>query len=134
MLWGISYTISEQIYKHISIYTTLAFHLFLMAVAFLIAATWTGALKTDLATIGGSSRVVWLMVAGTVIYGLAELMIALSITSKNAALAGLIEITYPLFIALFAYLLFRESELNTGTAIGGLLIVFGVAVVYWFSR
>jgi hypothetical protein len=26
------------------------------------------------------------------------------------------------------------SELNTGTAIGGLIIFCGVAVVYWFSR
>ena len=65
---------------------------------------------------------------------LAELFIALSIVSKNATIAGMIEISYPLFIALFAYLIFRESELNWGIAAGGALIMAGVLTVYWFSR
>jgi uncharacterized membrane protein len=71
---------------------------------------------------------------GVVVLALAELFIALSITGKSDALAGLIEISYPLFIALFSYLLFKESELNVPTAIGGLLIFSGVAVVYWYSK
>jgi drug/metabolite transporter (DMT)-like permease len=70
---------------------------------------------------------------GVIVLALAELFIALSITNKSAALAGLIEISYPVFIALFSYLLFKESDLNVPIAIGGLLIFSGVAVVYWFS-
>ena len=133
-LWGLSYALSEQIYKYASIYTTLAVDTLIISVAFFIAAWYKGVLKSDITVITTSPKVATLFLAGVIVFAFAELFIALSITSKNATLAGLIEISYPLFIALFAYLLFRESELNSGTALGGLLIFFGVAIVYWFSK
>ena len=133
-LWGISYTLSEQVYKYVSIYTTLAIDLAIMAVAFFIVSMLKGVFWQDVSTVTHSPKVFWLFAAGLVVFAFAELFIALSIVSKNATLAGLIEISYPLFIALFSYLLFQESELNAGTALGGFLIFCGVAVVYWFSR
>ena len=64
----------------------------------------------------------------------ADLMIALSISTKNATLAGLVEISYPLFIALFAYFLFKETQINAAIIIGGLLIFSGIFVIYYFNR
>jgi drug/metabolite transporter (DMT)-like permease len=132
--WGLSYTLNEQMYKYASIYTTIAINTFFIALMFGVAAWYKGLLASDLSSITASSRTIILFASGTAIFALAELFIALSIFSKNATLAGLIEITYPLFIALFAYLLFRENELNMGTALGGILIFTGVAIVYWFSK
>src|SRR3989344_6532225 len=106
-LWGLSYALSEQIYKYASIYTTLAVDTLIISVAFFIAAWYKGVLKSDITVITTSPKVATLFVAGVIVFAFAELFIALSITSKNATLAGLIEISYPLFIALFAYLLFR---------------------------
>lgn len=133
-LWGLSYALSEQIYKYTSIYTTLAIDTFIISIAFFIASWAKGLLKQDVVAITSSPKVFGLFISGLVVFALAELFIALSITSKNATLAGLIEISYPLFIALFAYLLFRESQLNWGVAAGGLLIFLGVTTVFWFSR
>jgi len=49
--------------------------------------------------------------------------------AKNPTLVSLIEITYPLFVVLFAWVFFREMQLNPITLCGGLLVLAGVAVI-----
>ena len=49
--------------------------------------------------------------------------------AKNPTLVSLIEITYPLFVVLFAWVFFREMQLNAVTICGGLLVLAGVAVI-----
>jgi drug/metabolite transporter (DMT)-like permease len=63
----------------------------------------------------------------------ASLLSFLAIENKNATLASLIEISYPFFVALFAWLLFRDVQLSWPTAIGGALILSGVALIYRFN-
>ena len=53
----------------------------------------------------------------------------MSIEAKNATVASLIEVTYPLFTAFFAWALFRQTTLNAATIIGGLFIFAGVLIV-----
>ena len=60
----------------------------------------------------------------------ANMFIVLSIGSKNAALSGLIEISYPLFIALFSWLFFRENNLSVGAILGGTFVLIGVSLIY----
>jgi drug/metabolite transporter (DMT)-like permease len=38
---------------------------------------------------------------------------------------------YPVFVALFAWLLFREMHINTSVIIGGLLVFAGVTMIIW---
>ena len=38
---------------------------------------------------------------------------------------------YPVFVALFAWLLFREMHINTSVIIGGVLVFAGVAMIIW---
>jgi drug/metabolite transporter (DMT)-like permease len=64
---------------------------------------------------------------------IAELCIGFSIISKNATLAGLIEISYPIFIALFSYLLFK-NKITIPTVIGGIIVFFGIFIIYYFNR
>jgi drug/metabolite transporter (DMT)-like permease len=49
--------------------------------------------------------------------------------AKNPTLVALIEISYPIFVVFFAWLFFREMQLNPMTLCGGLLVVSGVAVI-----
>ena len=133
-LWGFSYVLNEQIYKYTSIYTLLAIDSLIIGTVFLILALLKGVFHVDIATIASTPKVFWYVVAGLVVFALAEFFIALSITSKNATLAGLVEISYPLFTALFAYLLFKENQVNLGILCGALLIFIGVGIVYYFSE
>ena len=135
MFWGMSYVFSEQIFKHISVLTSLAIEMFVVSLAIFGMAIYEGVFKKDIVAIGSSGKLFWLVAASTATWLIAELGIGYAINgSRDATLAGLIEISYPLFIALFAYLFFKEQELHIGTALGGLLIFLGVASIYWFSK
>ena len=134
VLWGLSYILFEQIYKKVSVPTSLAVVCFVMFFVMLAISYFKGVLKTDVLEIAGSKKLFWLMAGGTVTAIVADVCIALSIVTKNATLAGLVEISYPLFIALFAYLFFKENQITLITFIGGLLIFSGIALIYLFNK
>ena len=85
-----------------------------------------------LAQLGSSER--WTVLSVAVTSLLARVLLFVSIDRKNATMAGLIEISYPIFIALFTWLLFREVHLTWTSALGGLLIVAGAVIVILSSR
>ena len=130
VFWGITYVLNEQIYKHISVISTLAITLIASGIVAGLIGFWTGAFEKDLETLLSSNRVLVLLISVVAVFIIAEIFIALSIVYKNATIAGLIEISYPIFIAIFSYLLFKENQLNTMTAVGGLIIFLGIGVIY----
>jgi len=134
VFWGIVYALDEQIFKHISFYTSFAIATALATVVFIALALTTGSLHKDVGTLMTNRWVLVLTLASAVAFLIAHILIALSIIGKNATVAGLIEISYPLFIIIATYLLFRESHLSLGTAAGGALIAAGVAVIYLTSK
>lgn len=49
----------------------------------------------------------------------------------SATYAAIGEIAYPLFVPLFAWLLFREKQWDASTVIGGALIFLGLAILIY---
>jgi drug/metabolite transporter (DMT)-like permease len=134
MGWGISYILAEHIFKRISVATTLAIEALLMGVVILFISIRDGDLARDLTTLGSSTKLLGLFVAFTAVSIIAELAINFSISEKDATLSGFVEITYPFFIAVFAYLFFGQEELHPGTAVGGVIVFIGACVIFYFSR
>ena len=52
-----------------------------------------------------------------------------AIHMSNATYASLIEIAYPIFVAIFAYLIFKENHLSWEVMIGGAFIMVGTILV-----
>lgn len=52
-----------------------------------------------------------------------------AVGAKNASLASMIEISYPLFVMIFTWIFFREMELNTMTFMGGCFVILGVLLI-----
>ena len=75
-----------------------------------------------------------LLAGVTLLFLIGNVMIVYAMKGKNVTVASLIEISYPLFVVLFGYLLYRNTYLNTGTVIGGICIFAGIALVYVFNR
>lgn len=132
-LWGITYALNEQVFRHVSVPTTLAVHTLMIAIVASLVAWRQGVIRADFNAIVTSPRVAFLFVMCGLTFVVAEFLISFSISAKNATLAAVIEISYPVFTALFAYVAFNEGQLNFGTAVGGLLIAIGVFIVYSFS-
>jgi drug/metabolite transporter (DMT)-like permease len=134
VLWGLTYVLNEQIYKRVSILTSLGITTFVTSIVILLIAFFCGLLKPDLVKISSSKGLLLLIIGEVLIFTLAELSIGYSIINKNATLAGLIEISYPIFITIFAYILFKKNQINLGTVIGGILIFLGIIIIYQFNK
>ncbi len=132
-VWGITYVLGEQIYKKISVITSLSLATLLSGFVMLIVAYLAGYLKKDIITLTTDKRILGLSIAEAVCLMIAELLIGFSITNKNATLSGLIEISYPIFIAIFAFLLFKENQINLATTVGGIIIFSGIFIIYYFN-
>ena len=131
VIWGISYAASGRVIaRGVSPLTFFALYTLAGAVMGVGGLAATGRLRTVADEIAGiGSDALWLVVA-VVASGVGTFLIYMAIGEKNATLASLIEISYPVFVAFFAWLFFRDVHINLSTLAGGLLILSGVAVVY----
>jgi len=64
---------------------------------------------------------------------IASLLLYKAIHSSNASLASLIEITYPVFVVIFAMVIFGENHLSSTVMVGGSLIMLGTGIVIYGS-
>lgn len=131
LCWGLGYVFSEKLLRD---GLTPAF---IMSVAALLSlpiwflfAHFSGELKNGLTYIS-NNKAKALLLAGTAMITLTgNFLILMGIASKNATLASLIEISYPIFTFIFAWLILKDVQLTWGTAVGGLLIMTGIVIVY----
>jgi Predicted membrane protein len=131
VIWGLSYAASGRaIERGVSPLVFFTIYAAVGTVMGLCALTATGKLAnipSELRSVGSDWG--WLAIA-VVTSGIGALLIYMAIGEKNATLASLIEISYPVFVAFFAWLLFRETQFNLSTVIGAVMIIGGVTVVY----
>lgn len=132
-LWGVSYALSEWIFERISVPTYLTIEFFLATIVFAAVSIFNNHWKEDLSAL---SQPKLLLALGFCIATLiaAELCINFSISEKNATLASLIELSYPVFVVIASYAIFRTTHLNLATFIGGFLVLCGVATIYAFAH
>ena len=127
LVWGLHYPLIDNALKKLSVMSVLL----LTAVPIVLAAPWFySALIADYRTLSGlpwDDKLPILALSLTSFS--ATVLLFLSIESKNATLASLIEISYPMFVAMFAYLLFREVHLNPSVLAGSLLVFLGVGII-----
>jgi len=57
-----------------------------------------------------------------------------AMSAKNPTLVSLIEISYPLFVIIFTWVLFREFQLTPSTLFGAVLILAGVVILTLSER
>ncbi len=131
VVWGIHYPLVAFALKRVSV----VFVLVLTALPIvLLAPFFQRQLQADLAalmalTTGERSTI--LALAATSLAG--AVFLFLSIAAKNATLAALLEITYPVFVALFAWWLFREVHWNASVLAGAALVFAGVMIIVWHN-
>jgi drug/metabolite transporter (DMT)-like permease len=126
--------LTERVLENIQFTTLLTIELFFSFLVMFGLALTLKSLTTDLPVIFSSRQTAIFVILIVVAFNVANTCIVLSIESRNATLAGLIEISYPLFIGIFSWIFFRENNLNFGSAAGGVLVFVGVTLIYLFNR
>lgn len=135
LLWGMSYAASGRVIeKGLAPFTLFVCYTTFSAVVGTLALFALGKSSAAITEIR-ELRTEWFWFALAVVgSAVGSLLIYLAIGGKNATIASLIEISYPLFVALFTWIFFRENQLNTLTVIGGGLILLGVGLVFVGNR
>jgi drug/metabolite transporter (DMT)-like permease len=132
--WGIAYALIEKLFQNgISPYTLLAFDV-IVGASIYVPLAYHNHLKTDLFLLRKNPSNLWLLSAIAIITGLSNIFICLSIQGKNATMASIIELTYPIFTALFSWLLFKQMHFNGYVITGALLIIAGASFISYFSE
>ncbi len=133
VIWGINYAASGRVLARgmspVSLFFLDTLFALLVMGALLGVTGRIGKLAGELRALGPD--LFWLVIA-MACSAAAALLIFMAIGEKNATVASLIEISYPLFVAFFAWLFFREVQINGSVIVGGAMILGGVFVgVEW---
>lgn len=128
ILWGLNYVLAERVLLSISPITLLALETFAGTIVFSLISYFT-TMKKDLSLLSSEPKLLWLTLTEVTVVLIASVLILVSIRLKNATIAGIIELIYPLFTILFVWLLFQENQVSLPVIFGGILIFSGVLVI-----
>lgn len=129
VFWGLTYVMQEFLFRYISVTTYLTLISYFTFITLGLAGLYNDTLIQDVRTILTSNKLASIVILAIGIYIIAEICIAYSILGKNASLAGLIEVSYPIFIILFSQIIFKQSHMSLTTIFAGMLIMSGVIII-----
>jgi drug/metabolite transporter (DMT)-like permease len=133
VLWGLLYVLDERLLAGMSIYRLYFLHsLAGVAVAGAVLLV-QGESPASLFRFSFPGVGPLLVMATMAVVVLACLAIFASIQSLGAARAAVLEISYPLFVAIFAWLLYRHP-VPWPVVAGGLFIFLGSAIIVTFGH
>jgi len=132
LIWGIHYPLVDFALKRVSVYSVLMLS---VLPVLLLMPVFLRELARDLDTVRALPGVEQGMIAAIGLTSLlGAVLLYLSIAGKNATLASLIEITYPVFVAFFAYVMFRHVHVNASVIVGGLLVIAGAGLIIYNNQ
>jgi drug/metabolite transporter (DMT)-like permease len=131
-LWGLEYALLGRLFSgRLSPLTILALQMAVGAIFIAPLAIATGVFKRDAALIVSDPEMLRLTIVSALVFTLGSYMIATSISEGNALIAGLVEISYPLFIVVFLIIFGWNEPIRPLTMAGGILIFVGAAIVQY---
>ena len=130
--WGAQYVLMETLFRKVDFAAAFSF-LSLMNGILVSAILWVLYPRQNWAKLWENWPTVWMIILYLVVGTGAYLFNGLAINEKNATMASLLEISYPLFIILFTLIFLREFHLNAAGLAGAVLILAGCVLVV-FSR
>jgi drug/metabolite transporter (DMT)-like permease len=128
MLWGLTYTCTEQITKSVDIKSYLAVSCFISTAIYITLGCYDGSIRKDY--IESNYYEVWpYMLTGIICSFIACYSSVAAVKYGGAAFASIIEISYPVWVILFTAMLTGKNTVNLQTVIGGLVIFLGTVLV-----
>lgn len=134
IMWGLGYALSERIFKlGLSPGYFLAFLcIFCLPFYLLFVGGVDGIVRNTSLLISSRPLLVQSLIA-TGAFVIGNLLIFAAVQGKNAAMANIVEVSFPIFTILFAWFLFKDIQIGFVQALGGIFIFMGVGLIYWKS-
>lgn len=131
IMWGLAYAISEKVLRagvHPSI--LMVSSAMISFPLFVFVASYLGQVKPGMDILMAQPKLIPIIIIQALAIVIGSYMIFVAVNMKNATLVNLIEITYPLFTALFAYIILKDVQFNWWTLVGGLVVMSGLAIIF----
>jgi drug/metabolite transporter (DMT)-like permease len=125
-LWGLEYALLGRLFDgRVSPLFLLSIQMLVGAIILGTLCYATGTFQAQIGVATSNNTIMMLIVMSTIVFTLGSFLIATSVKEGNALLAGLAEISYPLFILLFTVMLGWAEPVSSKALIGGILIFVG---------
>ncbi len=128
MLYGFNYAILGSVLKSMSIATFMFYNL-IVSTFFTAAIIWFDHANLNVRQIETEPKTIALLVAGMAAAWCAWMITTVVIKHVNPTYAAIGEIAYPVFVPLFAWLMFRDKQWDMPTVIGGALVFMGLFII-----
>ena len=135
VVWGIHFNLVVKVASRLpkDIYTPMTLFIFTGLSMFLVFPFVQQKVFSNIITLwsaGNDIRLSMIVLVFTTLIASSLLYIAMQL-SPNATVAALLDITYPLFVAIAAWLLFRQNHIDWYVIIGGAFIFIGAMIIIW---
>jgi drug/metabolite transporter (DMT)-like permease len=135
VIWGLHFNLVVKVSNVLprDIYTPLTLFVITSVSALLLLPVIHQKVFANMVTLWHASddiRISLVVLIFTTIVAANLLYIAMQL-SPNPTVAALLDITYPIFVALVAWLLYRENHLDWSVLVGGGLIFSGAMLIVW---
>jgi len=128
ILWGFSYTCSEQIVKHVDSKTYLCISCMFSFVCFGLWGFLTKEIQQDVSS--GKIYIALPWIIGCCIASfIANYCSVAAVKYGGASYASIIEISYPFWVVIFVSIINGKNEITLKTMIGGVIIFLGTLLV-----
>ena len=131
--WGVQYAILDKVLVSVPI-VVLCFVSSIFNTIFFGVLFYLGNYSSDFKKYFADKNILRLFILITILYLVSSSLILVAIKNKNATVASLIEISYPIFVVLFSYLFYKNVHLNIGNSIWWILILVWIVLIYIFNR
>ncbi len=128
VLWGLTYCLDERVLASLSVYKLYFLHCLCGALVAGAVLLLQGNSPASLFTFNTSAASIPLVLVTLLTATTAALAILSSIQLLGANTSAVLEISYPLFVALFSVLFFK-GQLQSPVVIGGIFIFIGSAII-----
>ncbi len=131
IFWGLAYTMSGRvIHSGVSTPFILGFVAVATLPVYIAALIKTDSFRPSLEIVLNNKILILFLLVQSISLMMGQYLIYTAITQKNVTYAAVLEISYPLFVCLFTWVLFRDLQMSWNIAVGGLLIFAGSALVF----
>lgn len=127
ILYGLYYALLQETYGKLSLATILLTN----GILFIVTALgiWIGRVDSLSFAQLREPRIVWIFIALIALSTVLQATHYTALKNTSATYMAFAEISYPLFVPLFTYLLFARAELTGSIALGGGLILLGSVII-----
>jgi drug/metabolite transporter (DMT)-like permease len=131
VLWGLWYVLAEEGLQNISVATWM-FISAMGALAVAFALHFFGPDQIDLKPAFASKRILTVILGCIVVAELAGLSIAYSLKELPTSYVAILEVCYPIFVPIFAYVILKQNQFDMSTMLGTALVLSGVLCIVFF--